>query len=237
MPVMGFIFAPFSRPFMTGAGDLAVAGFPCVEICDFFCALSIGEILIACRASPVFQYTVCRAGGFNSVDFAQVLTMLGYIDRCLDAVMILNHGLAFGVREPLAAALIRARPIVDVAFCSAGGVLGLDVRQRMALDGGAVKSGNFICAQDPIEDFDLVDGADKAVTHRPALTAVCRRLIFTRICSIFILIPTSGGLTDLEVANLAQGICGDADLLHQLTIEIETQCIRCAVQLTDNMIS
>ena len=44
VPVSCLIFAPFSRPFMTGAGDLAVSGFPCFEIFNYIFANLIPDL-------------------------------------------------------------------------------------------------------------------------------------------------------------------------------------------------
>ena len=89
--------------------------------------------------------------------------------------------------------------------------------------------------QNGIVDFDLIDGSDKAISHRPALTAGSSA-VFIPVRRVFKLIVAASGLPDHKIADLIQGSCSNIHFLHKFAVEVQAQLVGNPVQLTNYMI-
>ena len=78
--------------------------------------------------------------------------------------------------------------------------------------------------QNGIVDFDLIDGSDKAISHRPALTAGSSA-VFIPVRRVFKLIVAASGLPDHKIADLIQGSCSNIHFLHKFAVEVQAQLV------------
>ena len=191
-------------------------------------ALGVAENLLADGALPIGLLAGLGAGRGNLLDLGQLVT-LGLNDefslgRLMQSICI---------REQLAALV--ALPVRPYAGLGAGRRFFCHSAQSVPLNGSVIKSLDLVRGENGVVNLDLIDSADEAVAHRPALTGILAA-IFVAVGGVLILIVAPGGLADQEITDLAQRTRCNVDLLHQCAVEIQTQLVCGAVQLSNNMI-